>query len=465
MSTLIKNGTIVTASDQYVADIHIEGECISAIGDCRVRDARTTIDARGKYVFPGGIDGHVHLGQISSRGTNTTGFETTTAALAGGTTTVIAFSPQYDGMGLLNSSIKYREEQIEGKTAVDFSVHALITDPRDEVFEEFPELINAGISTVKHFMALKGTPFHSDDATIFKSLRRAKKVGMLTMVHAENSDIINTLQQEFIEEGKIEPEYHAASHPVVSEEEATVRATLLAKAADSPIFVVHVSCAEAMLRVREARENGTTVLSETCPHYLTLTKDSLSLPNFEGAKYVCAPPLRSARHQRHLWKALEEGWIQVVGSDHCAFNFKGQKEMGRENFIKIPNGLPGMENRLSILYTHGYRKNKISLARMVDVWATAPAKLYGLYPQKGSIQVGADADLVIFDPEYEGRISVENSLQGIDYNPYESFEQKGRPEKVFLRGKLTFDSGKFVGQIGQGKFLKRAPSALAYPNI
>ncbi len=462
MQTLIKNGTIVTASDQYVADILIEDEIIKSIGKNLQSRADETIDANGKYVFPGGIDGHVHLGQISSRGTPTTDFETTPAAIAGGTTTIITFSPHYDGLGLVESTIKYRQEQIEGKSAVDYGIHALIKNPQDKFYQEFSELVHSGIPTLKLFMALKGTPVHCDDTAVFTALRIAKKVGILAMVHAENSDIINVLQQKFLDEGKIEPKYHADSHPVVSEEEATSRATLLAKAAGAPIFVVHVSCIEAMQRIREARENGTVVFAETCPHYLTLTKDKLALPNFEGAKYVCAPPLRSERHLGFLWQALKEGWIQVVGSDHCAFNFKGQKEMGRDNFVKIPNGLPGIQDRLTILYTYGVMENKLSLMKMVDVWATTPAKLYGLYPQKGSIMVGADADLVIFDPKYEGKISISNSLQGVDYSLYEGFNQKGICDKVFLRGKQTFTSGKFTGQIGQGKFLKRSPSLLAY---
>jgi dihydropyrimidinase len=464
MAVIIKNGTIVTASDQYRADILIDGEKIKAIGSGFEDQAAEVIDAGGKYIFPGGIDGHVHLGQISSWGTDLPGFETTSAALVGGTTTVIGFSRQQQGMGLLDSVLQHREEKVEGRSAVDFGLHVIVKYPREDVFDELPSLARAGIPTIKLFMASKGTPFHSDDATLFRMLQKSKNVGILTMVHAENGDIIETLQRQFIAEGRTEPKYHAASHPIVAEEEATIRAMLLAKAAEAPLFVVHISCREAMVALREARAKGIAVYGETCPHYLTLSVDYLSRPDFEGAKYVCSPPLREASHHHYLWEALERGWLQVVGSDHCPCNFRGEKERGRGNFLLIPNGLPGMENRLSILYTNGVLKGRLSLMRMVDVWATSPAKFYGLYPRKGSISVGADADLVVFDPDFLGRISVKTSLQGVDYNPYEGIEQRGRPEKVLLRGSMSVDHGTFIGKIGQGKFIEREPYGLAYLN-
>jgi dihydropyrimidinase len=249
------------------------------------------------------------------------------------------------------------------------------------------------------------------------------------------------------------------------EAEATIRGTMLAKAADAPVFVVHISCVEAMEAVRDAKQQGIAAFGETCPHYLTLGVENLAKPNFEGAKYVCSPPLRETCHQDPLWRALQQGWLEVVGSDHCGFKFKDQKEMGRGDFTKIPNGCPGVENRLAILYTYGVVPKKLSLQRMVDAFATAPAKFYGLYPRKGSISVGADADLVIFDPSYTGKISVETSLQGVDFNSFEGLEQKGRPDKVFLRGNLRVDGGKFVGQLGQGKFIEREPYGMAYSGV
>jgi dihydropyrimidinase len=462
MATLIRNGTIVTASDQYKADLLINGEKIAAVGSALEGRAEVSIDATGKYILPGGVDGHVHLGQMSSRGTAVTGYETTPAALAGGTTTVIGFAPQTDGLGLLDSVIKLKEEKADGKSAVDYGLHAGVRNPGKDVFEEVPSLVRAGVSTVKLLMTLTGTAFHCDDATIFQMLQQTRKAGVLTMVHAENGDVIDVLQKQLIADNRKEPKYHAISHPTVTEEEATRRATLLAKAADAPVLIVHVSCCEAMMAVREARDNRIHAFGEACPQYLTLSVDRLSLANFEGAKYVCSPPLREAWHQDRLWAGLRQGVLQIVGSDHCAFNFKGQKEMGRENFVKIPNGLPGMEHRLALLYTYGVLRGKLSLTRMVDVFATTPAKLYGLYPQKGSIAVGADADIVIFDPSYKGEISVTTSLQDVDYTPYEGFEQRGRPEKVLLRGKLSFDNGKFVGELGQGRFIHREPYGLAY---
>jgi dihydropyrimidinase len=311
-------------------------------------------------------------------------------------------------------------------------------------------------------MAYKGTPFYSDDSTIFKMLQQAKKVGVLTMIHAENGDVIDVLQKQSLRDGKIEPRYHASTRPTLAEQEATIRATLLAKAAEAPVFVVHISCAEAMEAVRDASRMGISAYGETCPHYLILDLDNLAKPDFEGSKYVCSPPLRESWHHDRLWEAIQMGWLQVVGSDHCGFNFKGQKEMGRTDFTMIPNGAPGVENRLAVLYTYGVLAGKLSLQRMVEVFATGPAKMYGMYPQKGGICIGSDADVVVFDPDYVGKISVKTSLQGVDFSAYEGFEQKGRPDKVFLRGALTVDGGKFVGKKGQGKFVERAPYGFAY---
>ncbi|NIM99819.1 MAG: dihydropyrimidinase [candidate division Zixibacteria bacterium] len=464
MATLIRNGTIVTAVERFKGDILIDGEKITAIGTGLEGRAEEIVDAEGKYILPGGIDGHTHF-SLPFMGTSTAGFETTLAAIVGGTTTIVDFAPQPQGMFLLDSIAKHREEKAEGKSVVDFGFHAMVMDAHKGIFEEPPALVKAGITTIKLFMAYKGTPFYSDDATIFQMLQKTKEVGMLTMLHAENGDVIDILQKQLVAEGKTDPQYHAASRPTVVEAEATARATSLASAANAPVFVVHISCTEAMTAVRDARHRGITAFGETCPQYLVLAVDNLAKPNFEGAKYVCSPPLRDSWHHDRLWESIQQGWLQVVGSDHCGFNFKGQKEMGRGDFTKIPNGAPGVENRLAILYTYGVLTGKLSLERMVDVFATAPAKFYGLYPQKGSISVGADADIVILDPEYSGKISVETSLQGIDFNAYEGFEQRGRPDKVFLRGKLSVKDGKFVGELGQGKFLERQPYGLAYATL
>jgi len=462
MATLIKNGTIVTSSGQFKGDVLIEGEKVAAIGTGLDERAEQVFDAEGKCLFPGGIDGHTHF-KLPFMGTHTAGFETAVAAAVGGTTSIIDFAPQPQGMSLVDSIAKHREEEAEGKTAVDFSFHAMVMDASNKtVFEELPALIKAGIPTIKLFMAYKGTPFMCDDATIFRMLQASKEVGMLLMLHAENGDVIDVLQKQLIAENKTDPKYHATSRPPTVEGEATARAACLAKVADAPIFIVHVSCAEAMLAIRSASEEGVDIFGETCPHYMTLGVENLAKPDFEGAKYVCSPALREPWHHEQLWQAIEHGWLQVVGSDHCGFNFKDQKEMGRGDFRKIPNGAPGVENRLSILYTYGVLLGKLSLERMVDVFAAAPAKFYGMYPRKGSIMVGADADIVIFDPDYTGTISVKTSKQGVDYNAYEGFEQKGRTEKVFLRGEVIVDNGDYVGKAGQGKFIEREPYGLAY---
>jgi dihydropyrimidinase len=464
MGTLIKRGTIVTATEIYRGDILIENEKIAVIGSGLEARADTVIDAKGKYIFPGGIDGHTHF-RFPFMGTKTTGFATTPAAAVGGTTTVIDFAPQTPGMSLLDSIAKHREEEADNVSVVDYSFHAMVMDLQERVFDEIPALVKAGIPTIKLFMAYKGSPVYSTDSTIFKMLQRTNKSGMLTMLHAENGEIIEVMQKQLLAQKKTAPKYHAVSRPPVVEEEATIRATMLAKAADTPVFIVHVSCTEAMEAIRSAQDRGIAAFGETCPHYLILDVENLSKPGFEGAKFVCSPALREARHHDPLWRALHKGWLQTVGSDHCSFNYKGQKDMGKGDFTKIPNGAPGMENRLAILYTYGALTGKLPLTRLIDVFATAPAKFFGCYPRKGSITVGADADLVIFDPAYEGTISVRTSLQGIDYNAFEGFAQKGRAEQVLLRGQLIVDKGRFIGKAGQGKFIKREPYGFAYEGV
>jgi dihydropyrimidinase len=461
MTLLIKDGTIVTATEEFKGDILVRGEKVAAVGSGLDWKAEQTVDAKGKYVFPGGIDGHTHFG-LSIKGTRTASFDTTPAAVLGGTTTIIDFVPQPEGMSLLDASIKHRSEMVEGVSAADFGLHAMVMDSQPGIFDELPALVKAGIPTIKLLMAYKGTPFYSNDATIFKILRETKKAGMLTMLHAENGDIIEVLEKQLIAEGKTDPKYHAASRPPEAEIEATFRAVMLAQAADAPVFIVHVSCADAMTAVRDARKRGIAAFGETCPSYLTLDVGYLERPYFEGAKYVCSPPLREKRNQQPLWQALQQGWLQTVGTDHCGLNFKGQKDMGRGDFTKIPSGCPGVENRLALLYTYGVCTGKLTLQRMVDVFATAPAKLFGLYPRKGSVTVGGDADLIIFNPDYKGKISARTSMHGVDYNTYENFDQVGKVEKVFLRGKLSVDGGKFKGELGQGRYIEREPYGMAY---
>lgn len=461
MATLLKSGIVVSAVDQYKSDVLIEGEKIAAIGTGLEGRAEKVIDVQDRYLFPGGIDGHTHF-SLPFMGTKGAGYATSAAAAVGGTTMVIDFAPQPTGLGLLDSVMKHRQEEAEAKAAVDYGLHAIVMDAQERIFEELPALVRAGIPTVKLFMAYKGTPYYLDDATIFRMLQKAKEVGALILVHGENGDVIDVLQKQLVAAKKTDPQYHAASRPAIVEAEATHRATVLAKVAEAPVFIVHISCAEAMMAVRNACQQGIAAFGETCPHYLCLSVDNLAKPNFEGAKYVLSPPLREPWHHEQLWQAIQNGWLQVVGSDHCGYNFKGQKEMGREDFTKIPNGAPSLEHRLIILYTYGVLKGRLSLQRMVDVFATAPAKFYGAYPRKGSILVGSDADIVVFDPNYRGKISASTSLHGVDYSPYEGFEQSGRPEKVFLRGNLIVDEGKYIAKKNLGKFIEREPYGSAY---
>lgn len=461
MSTLIRNGTVITAVDEYVGDILIEGEKIRAIGKNLDVKADNIIDAKGKYIMPGGVDQHTHF-DFSFGDATVFGWEGSNAALVGGTTTVVDFVNQKIGWSMKDSVDEYVETKVNGKAMCDYSFHGVVYDPSDALFEEIPKLPEIGIPSIKLFMAYRGHPYHCDDAAIFKALQASKKAGVTIMVHAENADVIDVLQKQLVAKGKTEPKYHAVSRPPLVEAEATQRAIYLAMMADAPIFVVHVTCKEAMEVIRDAYIKGVPAYGETCSHYLVLDTDNLSKPNFEGAKYVCSPALRGEEHREALWEAIKKGWLKCVSSDHCSFSWKEHKVLGRDNFINIPNGAPGLQDRLAILWTYGVEKDKISRQKLVELFATVPAKINGLFPQKGTIAVGSDADIVIFDPEWKGVISNKTSLHGVDYSSYEGMEQIGRAEKVFLRGNLTVDDGKFIGELGQGQFIPGKPFGLAY---
>lgn len=459
MSLLIKNGILVSSEGQYEADIYVENEKIVEIGSSLTKSADEIIDAKGKYILPGGVDEHVHYGSFGSLE-----FDTSNAAVVGGTTTVVDFAPQPKGLSIRESVKKHNEETAKGIAMCDYSFHGMVMDPTEELIEEIKELPKAGISTLKFFMAYKGTPFMSEDDIIFKALQTAKEYGVTIMVHAENGDLVKLLQEQLVEEGKTEPYYHAESRPPLVESEATKRAIYLAEIADSPLFIVHVSCKEALEEIKYAYSKGSPIYGETCTHYLTLTEEKLKEPNFEGAKYVCSPALRKQNHVDALWEAVDKGWLLAVGSDHCANKggFEKDKKKGINRFDEIPNGCPGVQDRLVMLWTYGVETGRISKEKLVDLYATTPAKICGIYPQKGTLSVGSDADIVIFDPSFEGEISVENSYHGSDYSPFESMKQKGRPEKVFLRGNLVAEDGKYLGQKGQGKYIKMKPYGLCY---
>lgn len=461
MKTIIKNGTIITAESEYKADILLEDGKIKEIGDKINYNDAEILDANGKYILPGGVDQHVHF-SFKFNGTSTRGFKTSKAAAAGGTTTVIEFVNQVKGEGLIDSVENYRKENADGVAAVDYSFHAVMTDPRPEVIDEIPNLAKVGYPVMKLFMAYKGMFFHADDDTLLKALMKAKNAGITVMVHAENADMIDVLQKKLVAEGKTEPYSHVLSRPPVVEAEATRRAIYLAEAADAPLYVAHVTCKEAVDEIGKAMARGQKVCGETCTHYLVLDESNLAKPNFEGAKYVCSPALRTKDNLEYLWHALKQGWLNAISSDHCGFDWKEQKHMGINDFRDIPNGAPGLQNRLTVLWTYGVVEGKISKQELVDYYSTTPAKVNGIFPKKGTISIGSDADIVIFDPEFEGVISVKDMLHDVDYCAYEGMKQKGRVETVFLRGKKIVENSKYIGQDGDGELLQGEAFGLLY---
>jgi dihydropyrimidinase len=460
MKTLLKGGTVVTASDIMAADVLIDGETIAAIG----RDlgpADTEIDAGGLYVFPGGIDEHVHF-NLPFMGTNSAPWETETVAAAiGGTTTVVDFAMQTLGAGLFDAIHAWREEKADGRTAIDYGLHAGVIDLRPDVMDEIPRVVEYGIPTLKCFMAYKGA-LMIDDATMFRLLQRARTLGALVLVHQENGDVVDILQKELVGQGKLEPRWHAVSRPPQCEGEAAGRAIALAEMAGAPLFIVHVTTAQCVDQMRRARARGLPVFGETCPQYLTLDEEYLALPDFEGAKYVCSPPLRERSHQDALWAGLADGTLQAVGTDHCAFTFVEQKQLGRESFVLIPNGLPAVEERLALLFTCGVLPGRISLNRFVDLISTGPAKVQNLYPKKGAIAPGSDADLVLFDPKEEWTMGVGTAHTSVDYSAWEGWRMQGRVRTVLLRGQVIVRDGQYVGSLSDGRFVERRPYGFAY---
>lgn len=456
MKKVIENGTIVTATDTYKGDILIENGVISQIGaSLQVQDAEV-INADGHYVFPGGIDPHTHL-EMPFGGTVTKDdFETGTIAAAfGGTTTVIDFCITNKGEPLKKAIGEWHAKS-KDKAVIDYGFHLMIGEINDDVLTELPSVIDdEGITSFKVFMAYKNV-LQADDETLFQTLVQAKKLGALVMVHAENGDVIDYLVKKALAEGKTEPIYHALTRPSEIEGEATGRAAVFTGLANSQLYVVHVTCAEAVEKIAEARNKGIDIWGETCPQYLVLDQSYLEKPNFEGAKYVWSPPLREKWHQDVLWNALKSGQLQTVGSDQCSFDFKGQKDLGINDFSKIPNGGPIIEDRFSILFSEGVKKGRITLNQFVDVTSTRAAKLFGLYPKKGTIAVGGDADIVIFDPNVERTISAETHHMAVDYSAFEGMKVTGEPVSVLSRGEWVIQEKKFVGKLGAGEYLKRA---------
>jgi dihydropyrimidinase len=457
--TIIKNGTVVTATDTYVADVAISSGRISALGsNLGEQSAAKTIDARGKLLLPGGIDVHTHLDMPFGGTTSADDFETGTRAAAfGGTTTLIDFAIQYKGQPLRQAFDTWMAKAAS-KAVCDYAFHCIVTDVSGGQLGEMNSLIQEGVTSFKLFMAYPGV-FMLDDGSIFKALQKTSQNGGLICMHAENGSAIDVIVQQALAEGKKAPKYHALTRPTTAEAEAVGRAVALAEMAGAPIYIVHLSCNEALEKVREARDRGLPVYAETCPQYLYLSLENMDAPGFEGAKYVFTPPLREKWNQEKLWNGLKQDHLQVVSTDHCPFCFKEQKELGKDDFTKIPNGGPGVEHRMSLIYSGGVAGGRFSVNRFVELVSTTPAKLFGLYPRKGTIAVGSDADLVIFDPRRKHTISARTHHMRVDYSMFEGITVTGMADVVMSRGKVVVEGDKFLGRAGQGEFLKRATYA------
>jgi dihydropyrimidinase len=454
--TIIQNGTVVTATDTYQADIAIANGKIAAIAkDLPMQNASGMLDATGKLALPGGIDVHTHLDMPFGGTTSADDFETGTRAAAfGGTTTLIDFAIQYKNQPLRQAFDTWMSKA-SNKAVCDYAFHCIVTDISGGQLSEMNDLVHEGVTSFKLFMAYPGV-FMLDDGSIFKALQRTSKNGGLICMHAENGSAIDVIVQQALAEGKKAPKYHALTRPTTAEAEATARAIALAEMAGAPIYIVHLSCNDALEKVREARDRGLPVYAETCPQYLYLSIENFDVPGFEGAKYVFTPPLREKWHQEKLWNGLKCDHLQVVSTDHCPFCFKEQKELGRDDFTKIPNGGPGVEHRMSLIYSGGVASGRFSANRFVELVSTTPAKLFGLYPRKGTIAVGSDADLVIFDPNRKHTISAKTHHMRVDYSMFEGIQVTGVPEIVLSRGKVVVEGDRFLGRAGQGEFLKRA---------
>ncbi|HIF27824.1 MAG TPA: dihydropyrimidinase [Candidatus Marinimicrobia bacterium] len=457
MSILIKNGRIITAVDDYMGDVFIENETITHIGKSLDMEADEIIDASGKYLFPGGLDPHTHLDMPFGGTVSADDFETGTRAAAhGGTTTLVDFAIQTKGHSTLEALDTWHAKA-EGKTAIDYGFHMIVTDLEDDRVHEMKMLADEGVTSYKLFMAYPGV-LYVDDGTIYRAMRKAGENGTVVCMHAENGIVIDEIVKRALAEGKTEPKYHALTRPTRMEAEGVHRAISIAEVANVPVYIVHLSSSDALEQVMLARNRGVHAFAETCPQYLFLDHSYYEQEGFEGAKYVMTPALREKWNQDELWKGLKFGDLQSISTDHCPFCFKDQKTLGIDDFSKIPNGGPGVENRMSLVFNGGVNSGRISLNKFVELTSTAAAKTFGLFPKKGTIAVSSDADIVIFDPNRKETISVDNSCthhMRVDYNAYEGFEVTGFTETVLSRGKIIIKDCEYMGKKGDGQFLKR----------
>ena len=459
MGLLIENGTVVTAEATFAADVLIEGSIVKEVRSGIDAGGHTVIDATGMMLLPGGIDAHTHLDMPFGGTTSSDDFETgTRAAAIGGTTTIVDFAIQAKGTKM-RDALDLWWKKAEGKACVDYGLHMIVTDLGSDAgkagLEDMDEMVREGVASFKLFMAYPNV-LMADDATIFKALQQTAKNGALICMHAENGSVIDVIVQQALAEGKTAPIYHALTRPTVAEAEAVQRSIAMAEIAGAPVYIVHLSSEDALNQVREARDRGVPAFAETCPQYLLLSlEDNMKNESFEDAKFVFTPPLREKKNQAKLWDGLKDDHLQVVSTDHCPFCFADQKVLGINDFTKIPNGGPGIENRMQLIHHYGVRSGKLSMNRFVEITSTAPARIFGMYPRKGTIAAGSDADIVIWDPDAEHTISAATHNMRCDFSMFEGYKVTGNARQVFSRGELIVEHGKFTGKVGRGDYLRR----------
>ncbi|HTA87386.1 MAG TPA: dihydropyrimidinase [Silvibacterium sp.] len=455
MGLLIQDGVVVNADRTMAVDVLIEGGTIREVRAGVDPQGHTVVDAAGLLVLPGGIDAHTHLDMPFGGTTSADDFETgTRAAAIGGTTTIVDFAIQAKGTKM-RTALDAWWKKAEGKACIDYGLHMIVTDLGTSGLEDMDDMVNEGVASFKLFMAYPNV-LMVDDATIFRALQQTSRNGALICMHAENGSVIDVIVQQALAEGKTAPVYHALTRPTVAEAEAVQRAIAMAEIAGAPVYIVHLSSEDALNQVREARDRGLPAFAETCPQYLLLSiEDQMPGKSFEEAKYVFTPPLREKKNQPKLWDGLKHDHLQVVSTDHCPFCFADQKSLGKDDFTKIPNGGPGIENRLQLIHHHGVNAGKLTLNRFVEITSTAPARIFGMYPKKGTIAAGSDADIVLWDPNAEHTISAATHNMRVDYSMFEGFRVRGNARQVYSHGELIVENGKYLGKTGRGNYLRR----------